>query len=388
MELLLFALYLGLVFISFQITVFIINTSHFKPLPNGISDLKLQISILIPARNEENTIQKCLTSVVNQQYTNFEIIVLDDNSSDETPTILKRIKDENPGINLKLIKGKPKPDHWLGKNWACHQLSENASGQILIFIDADTQLEPSFIESTNTAISENNLDALTVWPHQKLGTFWEKVVIPQMYFVIYTLLPIKYTYSDPKWMPKALIPNFRASFAAACGQCMIFTRSAYTAVGGHESVKNQVVEDVQLARRVRALNLRFRMFHGNDTFSCRMYESEPEILQGFRKNFLAGFDYNIPFFLFSWFLHFIGYVLPWIALFIGIISLNLHVIIVSGLLILLPMILRLFIDTKNRWSLTYSPLHILGVLWFNRLAVIVLVDRIMGRKANWKNRSV
>jgi len=388
MELLLFALYFGLTFISFQIIVFIINTRHFKTLPTKISSQKSRISILIPARNEENSIRKCLTSVVNQQYSNIEIIVLDDNSSDETPIILENIRDDNPDINIKLIKGLPKPDHWLGKNWACNQLSEYSTGQVLIFIDADTKLESGFLESVNTAISENSLDALTVWPHQILGTFWEKVVIPQMYFVIYTLLPIKYTYSDPKWMPKTLIPKFRASFAAACGQCMIFTRSTYNAIGGHASVKDEVVEDVQLARRVRALNLRFRMFHGNDTFSCRMYASEPEILQGFRKNFLAGFDYNIPFFLFSWGIHFIGYILPWIALIAGIILVSSHLMIVSGILILLPVIMRFLIDTDNRWSLYYSPLHVLGVLWFNRLAMIVLVDRIMGRKTNWKNRSV
>lgn len=388
MELLFFALYLGLAFIFFQLILFIINTRHFHTLPNTISDPKLRITILIPARNEEISIQKCLTSVVNQSYTNLEIIVLDDNSTDNTPGILKRIKDEHPDVDLKLMKGLPKPDHWLGKNWACHQLSEKATGQVLVFIDADTQLESGFIESVNTAIQDLNLDALTIWPHQVLRSFWEKVVIPQLYYVIYTLLPIKYTFSDPKWMPKSWIPKLRASFAAACGQCMIFTRQAYDIIGGHDSVRDQVVEDVQLARRVRAENLRFRMFHGNDTFSCRMYSNQSEIFQGFRKNFLAGFDYNIPFFLFSWVLHVFAYVLPWIAFVIGLLENHTIMVLTAGIMIMVPVSLRFMIDSINRWELSYSPFHILGVLWFNRLALIVLIDRIAGRKVTWKNRSL
>lgn len=388
MEIISLALYIGFVFVTIQIIVFIINTRHFRQLPNTKTNSRLTISILIPARNEEKSIQKCLTSVVNQSYSHFEVIVLDDNSTDNTPTILRHVKDEFPQVNLKIVPGQPKPDDWLGKNWACHQLSEAASGQILVFIDADTQLESCFLESVNTAVSEFKLDALTVWPNQILGSFWEKVVIPQMYYVIYTLLPIKYTYTDPKWMPKTLIPKFRASFAAACGQCMIFTQKAYSSIGGHKSVKDQVVEDVQLARRIRAQNFNFRMFHGNDTFNCRMYTSEPEIFQGFRKNFLAGFNYNIPFFLFSWILHLLGYILPWIVLITGMYSVNRFVMIVAGFMILSPVALRYFIDSENRWSLLYSPLHVLGVLWFNRLAWIVIIDRILGRRANWKNRSV
>lgn len=388
MELLLFALYIGLAFITFQLIVFIANTSHFKTLPKHSSNHKLRISILIPARNEEKSILNCLTSAVNQNYANVEIIVLDDNSTDQTPHIVNGIKKNHPDCDLKILNGLPKPEQWLGKNWACHQLSEAATGQILIFIDADTVLEPGFLESVNTAISTLDLDALTVWPHQILGSFWERVVIPQMYYVIYTLLPIKYTYTDPKWMPKPLIPKFRASFAAACGQCMVFTRNTYQITGGHESVKDQVVEDVEMARLIREKNLRFRMFHGNDSLNCRMYTSESEILQGFRKNFLAGFNYNIPFFFFSWFLHVVGYILPFFALVFGALTQNPFIVTLSVLMILLPLFLRFFIDTENRWSMAYSSLHIIGVLWFNRLAMIVLSDRIMGRKTNWKNRSV
>jgi len=388
MELLYYALYLGLSFISFQVIVFIRNTHQLTNLPKPNSSPRYSYSVLIPARNEEKSITHCLASVVNQTYSNYEIIILDDRSTDHTLSILNSFKNDHPTLNVKIIQGEQKPDHWLGKNWACHQLSKQATGQVLVFIDADTRLEPTFLGSVDTAISTYRLDALTVWPFQILGSFWEKVIIPHMYFVIYTLLPIKYTHSDPKWMPNQLIPRFRSSFAAACGQCMIFTKNCYAVIGGHETVKDQVVEDVQLARLIRANNFNFRMFHGNDSFSCRMYSSEAEIFQGFRKNFLAGFGYNIPLFLLSWFLHASAYVLPWVTLFIGLLMNKGLMIVLSISMILLPILIRYHMDEKNRWQRPFGVLHVLGVLWFNRLALIVLLDKLTGKKVNWKNRSV
>ncbi len=388
MELLQYALYFGLLFITFQLIVFIRNTGDLPTLPSTYSENKLSISILIPARNEEKSIHKSLTSAVSQRYPNFEVIILDDNSTDRTPEIINQIRNDNPDSHLVVLKGKAKPENWLGKNWACHQLSEVATGKVLVFIDADTQLEPGFLESINSAIANYELDALTVWPHQLLESFWERMVIPQMYYVIYTLLPIKYTYSDPVWMPKTLIPKFRASFAAACGQCMVFTRKSYNTVGGHANVKDQVVEDVQLARHIRANNFNFKMFHGNNTIHCRMYSNEPEIVAGFRKNFLAGFDNNIPFFLFSWLLHLTGYILPWLAFVLGILFSDTSIILLSGIMIVIPICIRILMDSQNRWNTTLSLLHIVGVLWFNRLATLVLFDRLTGRKSTWKNRTV
>jgi chlorobactene glucosyltransferase len=379
---------IGAFFIGYQLIVFIRNTGDFTTLPTAKSEFQESISILIPARNEELSIRKCVTSAVNQHYSKFEIVILDDHSTDATPEILAEIKKNHSDADIKILSGEPKPDDWLGKNWACHQLAGHAKGNILIFIDADTQLEPGFIASINSTVTQNGLDALTVWPKQILESFWEKVVIPQMYYVIYTILPIKYSYSDPSWMPKALIPKFRESFAAACGQCMVFKRSTYDSIGGHSAVRKEVVEDVMLARLIRRNNFSYRMYHGRDTFSCRMYSSEPEIVQGFRKNFLAGFGNNILFFVFSWVLHIVGYILPWISLPIGYLSGDVFLCTLSAVLILLPILIRLKMDRLNQWEVAFSFLHLPGVLWFNRLAVIVMTDRLSGRKVNWKNRSV
>lgn len=383
-----FALYLGLLFLLVQLFIFILNNKELGTLPIDYTPTDEIVSILVPARNEETNIGNLLSSFTNQSYANFELLVLDDNSTDKTGIILSRFVQDNPNVSVKVIHGQPKPDNWLGKNWACHQLAKSADGRILVFIDADTTVESTFVQSIVSAYKKYQLDALTVWPEQKLVSFWERMVVPQMYFVIYSLLPIRYTHSDPTWMPKKLIPGFRASFAAACGQCMSFTQDAYRFIGGHKAVKDQVVEDVQLAKKIRSANKNFRMFHGSGSLSCRMYTSEPEILMGFRKNFLAGFNNNIPFFLFSWILHLSGYVLPWLLLPFSVINGNLTLSLLNLLMILLPIGMRLRIDSINHWKLSDSFLHILGVLWFNRLALIVLWDRLSGKKPVWKNRPV
>ena len=184
---------------------------------------KPKVSICIPARNEADVIERCVTSALKQNYPNFEVLVLDDQSTDGTSEILSKLS----GIinNLIHIEGKPKPSDWLGKPWACHQLSLEAKGEILIYIDADVWLEEDVIVK---AVSElSTFDAITVWPEQHFETFWEKQVIPLIYFALFTLLPAKYVERAPKWLPASLRSKFAPLFAAACGQFIAFNKSVY-----------------------------------------------------------------------------------------------------------------------------------------------------------------
>jgi chlorobactene glucosyltransferase len=388
MILIYFALIAGASFLLIQTLLFVLNLRHFPSIKTDFLQSDSMVSVLIPARNEQEVIRRCVESVIQQTYQKFEILILDDHSTDKTGQIVEEIIKHHPGIQMKHIMGKDKPPRWVGKNWACHQLSEHARGDIFVFIDADTWMQPTFLQSMLTRFQELNLDALTVWPQQVLGSFWERIVVPQMYYVIYTLLPIKYTYMDPLWLPVNLRSAFRGTFAAACGQCIAIKKNAYELFGGHTSVFDQVVEDVEIARKLRENNAAFRMFHGDEQFICRMYTSESEIKQGFRKNFLAGFNYNIPFFIFSWLLHLFAYVLPVISLIIGIITYNYVLTTSSVVMLLIPIAIRLRMDSMNKWRNTYSFTHLLGVLWFQRLAFIVIWDKVSGKKIVWKDRSV
>ena len=341
------------------------------------------VSICIPARNEESNIERCVTSALKQDYPNFEVLVLDDNSTDGTTEILSQLS----GIinNLKHISGAPKPDNWLGKPWACHQLSKHAEGEILLFIDADVSLEPHALKSTVNALSSR--DAITVWPQQKLGSFWENMIVPLVYFALLTLLPAIYVERAPKWMPKFLLPFFEHRFVAACGQFFAFKRYAYDSIGGHASVKEQVVDDMALARVLKQSGNKLAMLHGINSVYCRMYTSHKEIWSGFRKNFLAGFESMTAFILMG-ILHLIVFILPLITLIYSIVYSNTDLMIISGYLVTLIIAQRVSLSFWFKWNPFYALLHFISVIWFQVLAVRCMLDKASGTKPLWKDREV
>jgi chlorobactene glucosyltransferase len=348
-----------------------------------------KVSLLIPARNEERVIRKCVHSALLQTYDNLEILVLDDDSEDTTSDILKLVKDEFDFNNrLRILQGEGPIPGWLGKPRACKQLAESATGQILIFIDADTWLEPSALSDMVDSFVLDKLDAITIWPQQHMHSFWEKVSLPLVYFALTTLLPVEYVKRDPKWLPKVLRPRFRSAFAAACGQCIGFSREAYLGIGGHGSVKNAIVEDVQLAKNLKSNGYRMAMYHGINQIHCRMYEDHQAMFEGFRKNFFAGFGYSYTFFLMAAVLHLSVYILPYFVLAYSIAEGVKALGILAGLSILLIHIQRWLLDKKNKWNPVYGLMHPLGVLWFQWLGLTVLVDRLTGRRIRWKGRSI
>jgi chlorobactene glucosyltransferase len=383
-----------LIFCLFYLTItsiiLIRNVFDFKKLApyKSAIDNSPKVSICIPARNEELVIRNCIQSALAQDYRNLEVIVLNDKSTDGTQQILNEIKQQNSDINLKILPGGDRPEGWLGKNWACHQLGKEASGDYLIFIDADTWMQKKFISRLMGVVQQNKLDAVTVWPHQILVGFWEKVVIPQVYFVIHTLLPVKYTSTDPKWVPKYFRPKIRKYFAAACGQCIAINKQVYLRIGGHSAVKNKVVEDVEIARLIRSNNYSMQMLMGVDYIFCRMYQNSSDIFNGFRKNFLAGFGNNYLLFLIAGILHFVVYLLPIALLIVAIKSNDNYQLYLSLAVIGIYSGQRLVVDLQNRWNPLFSLTHFLGVIWFQILSLFVVTDRVLKRTVKWKDRDV
>ena len=346
-----------------------------------------KISVCIPARNEELNIGSLLKTVLNQKYDNFEVHVLDDQSTDKTPGILREFKQKHPQ-KLFIHKGREKPNDWFGKPWACQQLSETATGELLLFIDADTKLKPEALSRINYSFQYYGLDMLTVWPRQILGTFWENTVLPLIYFALLTILPSIYVYRKPRWMPAFIYHQIRGNFAAANGQCVAFTKDAYHQIGGHRSVKQQVVEDVELAKNIKREGLSLRMFTGMNTISCRMYRNEKEMFEGLRKNFLAGFSNSLPLFITAAILHIIVFILPFLMLLWQVFNYNPPVFFLSIASITLIFIQRLVISTWFSWNPLYVFLHPIGVIWFQRLGIVKIVDKITGKTALWKGRAV
>lgn len=345
------------------------------------------VSVCIPARNEEDTIGRCVRSTLEQTYPQLEVLVLDDGSEDRTAHILDGLRREFPE-RLTTLRGKPLPEGWHGKNWACQQLAEASSGEILLFLDADTRLAPGALTRTVRTMARGTLDMITVWPQQEMDHFWARRVIPIIYHALLTHLPVRYVRRDPRWLPRALRPAFRSFFAAACGQFLAFRREAYEGIGGHASVRDEIVEDVALSRRIKREGYRLDMFNGVDAVACRMYAGPRDMWEGFRKNFLAGFGGNVVLFAAVALWNAAAWILPWAGLAWGLLGGDLPVALVSGAALAMAFLQRLVLARLYGWSRINAATHTLGVLWFEALALRVLADRLGGRPPRWKGRDL
>jgi chlorobactene glucosyltransferase len=243
------------------------------------------ISVCIPARNEERNIRACVEAVLAQDYPNFEIIVLDDRSTDKTSAILHELVlgsgSSLPEMHertpvLDIMNGSELPEGWAGKPHALFQASAAARGQWLCFIDADTFLSPTALSSCHAQAIETGADMFTIMTFQMMGSFWEKVVLP----LVMTALSVGFSprkVNDPKRRD-----------AIANGQFILIRRSVYDAIGGHESVKDQIVEDKAISEQVKWNGHRLIVADGHAVARTRMYTSLPEMWEGWTKNIYLG----------------------------------------------------------------------------------------------------
>ena len=384
-----FLLLVGTLFLVYKTLVLTRNRFDFRGLiPRSDYHSTQKVAICIPARNEEKSIKKCVLSAIEQTYPNIHVYVLNDRSTDQTAKILDQLKKKYPE-KLTVLTGETKQDGWLGKPFACHTIAKDLNEEILLFVDADTWMEPHAVKSMVYEMEHRSLSFLTVWPQQHLFSFWENITVPLVYDALIGLLPTAYTERKPRWMPSFFYKQFKDRFAAACGQCMMFSNIAYNKIGGHASVKQEIVEDVQLARKIVQNNFQMKMYHGVRSFHCRMYTSYQEIFDGFRKNFFAGFDYNYLLFATMGVIHLLAYVLPVIILIGGLfLPIPLYVVIPAFLNVGLFVLHHVILATWFRWLPGFSFLKPIGVLWFQYLGIITVWDRLTGKKVNWKGDKV
>jgi chlorobactene glucosyltransferase len=230
-----------------------------------------RVSLLVPARNEEQTLPGLLSSLAKQDYPDLEIIVLNDQSTDGTSDVLQHWALSIPA--LRLLEGAPLPAGWLGKNWACHQLSRASNGEVLVFTDADTTWQPDGVRLIVQAMTRTRADALSAWPEHPVTGWFSRLVQPVQQWSLLAFLP----------MTLVPVPTFGVA-VAAIGQLLAFRREAYDRVGGHARVHASVIEDMALARAVKRAGLRFQLMNAVGTVSCRMYGSALEVWNGFAKN--------------------------------------------------------------------------------------------------------
>jgi glycosyltransferase involved in cell wall biosynthesis len=232
---------------------------------------ELSISVIVPARNEEASLAACLASLVTQDGATFEIIVVDDHSTDRTLTIAESFVAANPG-KVRVIEAGPLPDGWTGKNNAVVAGARVARGAWLLFTDADTLHQPGSLAGALKEAQDNQADMLSYSPEQIAVTFWERAVLP----VVFAELARQY--------PPSKVSDPSSAIVAANGQYILVKREAYDAVGGHAAIADSILEDVALARAVKKSGRRIRFRYAADAVRTRMYRNFRQLRDGWTKN--------------------------------------------------------------------------------------------------------
>src|SRR4030043_592703 len=380
MDIFLLSQYIITAVLFFILVNFLINnvlfkdTSRFK-LPQYIIDKNPLISILIPARNEEEDIKRCLISLTKQDHSNIEILVLDDNSIDNTAGVIKELSEKDHRI--KLYSGDLLKKGWLGKSYACWQLSKHAKVDYLIFTDADTLHFPNSISGAVACLLRYNLDALSVFPKEIMVTFHERMMVPFGHYIILSLMPLY------------LIRKIKtALFCTAIGQFMLFKKEVYKKIGGHKFVRDEVVEDIKISKQVKRAGFKFMIFDGRNNVYCRMYKNFREVVKGYSKVLFAVFDYKVHMisiaivlvfviFLSPFFLLPVVILLDWPLLLIELIILQITIIFIT----------RIVLSIRFKCKAVDVILHPVAMVYLIGIAINSILSVKIRSGIYWKGRT-
>lgn len=258
-----------------------------------------RVSVLIPARNEAERLPAALRAVARSRHPVHEIIVYDDGSTDSSAEVLADLASEIPC--LRVIRGGDLPAGWVGKPHACERLAGAATGDLLLFLDADVELDESGLERL-ASVHASGARLVTAVPRQITRSPVEQLVVP---FLLLTYL---------SWLPLELVARVRDErVVAANGQVLSIDRRALDDIGGFAAVRSEIVDDVALARSAKRAGLRVAFVDGTSIASCRMYRDARSVWQGFSKNIYEGVG-SAPALLAVVALYFATFVLPWLAL--------------------------------------------------------------------------
>lgn len=247
-----------------------------------------RVSVIVPARNEEETIQRCITSLLEQTYPEYEVIVVDDASTDRTALILDEIARAHPqGARLRIVHLSELPEGWAGKTHALHTGVQEAYGEFLLFTDADTWHAPQALSAAVLRAEERRLDLLSLGTTQELPSFWERVMMPMAHLGISMQYPINQV-NDP-----------RSPIALANGQYILLRRSVYDRLGGYarSDLRATLLDDRDLAVLVKKCGYALELADGRGLVRVRMYRNLGEIWRGWRKNVFLGSRGGLPFVL-------------------------------------------------------------------------------------------
>jgi len=350
---------------------YLLNLKVFRfPSVTAVANPPPRLSVLVPARNEELRLRPCISTLSDSDFPILEILILDDHSTDGTAALVQQRAKGDPRI--RLISGQPLPEGWVGKPWACHQLAQQAKGDYLLFVDADTRFSDITLSQAVHLAHEQQSDLLSLWPNMESLSWSERLVIPFVHLFILFYLP--------HWAKGSL-----RCFGAANGQFVLFRRTAYEKIKGHESVRNHMVEDIAIARNMRAAGFKVLNLDGTNPghsialVRCRMYTRFSEVWEGFTKNLYPSFDGNFFAFFFFQSVQAVVFLSPFLLLFTpfrGPLVWTVIDIIVA---------IRLSLAHRFRQSYIGALLHPFGQLLVLAIAMNSWLQSLRGRLP-WKGR--
>ena len=245
-----------------------------------------RVAVIVPARNEEATIAATVAGLASQTYPGLTVTVVDDRSTDRTKEILDELAARMPDL-VRVVDGVERPERWVGKTWAMQQGASHASvdAEWLAFVDADVALHPSAIAQARRQVDQVGADMISLVPRYRCRTFWQGSVAVMLGHLLWQLYPLG----------KVNRPQSRIGFAH--GNFVMVRRSTYEQVGGYESVRGEIVEDIQFAQRLKNQGAKLSVHAAPDLIETHAYGDWRAIWRGLRKNAYAGMDYQMRKFL-------------------------------------------------------------------------------------------
>jgi hypothetical protein len=329
------------------------------------------VSVLIPARDEESNIGPALDSVLTNRGVDLEVIVLDDHSTDRTAALVLEFTQKDSRVRLETAP--PLPQGWCGKQHSCAALAGRASFPLLVFMDADVRLAPDALARMAAFVVERDVALASGVPRQELGSFWEKMLLPLIHFVLLGFLPMA-------WMRRSVKP----AFAAGCGQIFITRAVDYHSCGGHGAIRASLHDGLQLPRAFRQHGRKTDLFDATSLASCRMYRNADEVFAGLAKNAVEGLAAPNRIVFFTIILG-LGQVLPFVLLAVS--GLPLLVKMIAALAALLAWLPRWLSCFRFAHSWLGALLHPIGVLVLLGIQWCALIRHWRGRPAHWRGRN-
>ena len=332
------------------------------------------VSILIPALNEEKNIEKCVSSLINQEYKNLEIIVVNDRSTDGTEEIVKKLCLQDKRVQL--ITMDHCPEGWSGKNHALTHGVKQANGKYLVFTDADTFHYPTCIKTAVNYTENNQVDLLSINPHLVTKSFWENVIMPIAGGVLML------------WFPVEEINSRKSNRSYANGQFMLFNTEAYKKIGGHAAVKQELLEDLAFGRLIKQYGLHLKVLWGPELYQTHMYSSLKDIWRGWVRIFTQGYQKKLSKVIISLALIIFFAVMPYLLTLYSLFLLKNPLLSILNILAVCFMLTNVLIAYKLcKAKKIYVLSHLLGCLMVSAILVHGAITIIFKRSISWRGIS-